>query len=197
MFSHHNLLNGCFRWLNGPQDNTWCGHELVGGEPCTLRRSLVKRLKYNQNELESTKHDTSREILDMVVSWLPPDLVRKGMMRANPNKLNHSYEDGPIVYYRSAESDFYYHALPSPAYSSTENDSSKKWYKLETETGIGGQPQAGDALVWPNFDRDGNPYMGSIHSALPLGKTGQNIMNDNDAGIGKIVINLWFVRRLG
>jgi hypothetical protein len=63
---------------------------------------------------------------------------------------------------------------------------------LKQKQGLVVKPQAGDALVWPNFDREGNPYMGSIHSALPLGETGQNIINNNDAGIGKIVINLWF-----
>ena len=201
-------------------------HELIGGEPRTLRRSLVKRLKYNQNELES-KHDTSREILDMVVSGLPPDLVRKGMMRANPNKKNHSYEDGSIVYYRSAERDFYHahhdsyapgdpvrerqraytillylRAPPaSPWMGGTEfprltplpkTAAVKNGTNLKQKRGLVVKPQAGDALVWPNFDQEGNPYVESIHSALPLGENGQNIINNNDAGIGKIVINLWF-----
>ena len=70
---------------NRPQDNTWCRDE-----PPFPRRSLVKKLKNNQNGLES-KHDKSREIMDMVVSGLPPNLVQKGMMRANPNKKDPSY----------------------------------------------------------------------------------------------------------
>lgn len=201
-------------------------HELVVGKPRTLRRSLVKQLKYNQNEYES-KHDPSREILDMVVSGLPPDLVRKGMMRANPNKQNHSYEDGSIVYYRSGESDFY-HAhhdsyapgdpvrerqraytillyLRAPSASPLMGGTEFPWLTplqkavavkngtdFKQKGGLVVKPQAGDALVWPNFDREGNPYMDSIHSALPLGKTGRDIINNNDDGMGKIVINLWF-----
>ena len=201
-------------------------HELVGGKPRALRRSLVKQLKYNQNELES-KHDASREILDMVVSGLPPDLVRKGMMRANPNKQNHSYEDGSIVYYRSGESDFY-HAhhdsyapgdpvrerqraytvllyLRAPAASPWMGGTEfsrltplpkaaavKNGTNFKQKRGLVVKPEAGDALVWPNFDREGNPNIDSVHSALPLGKTGRNIINNNDDGMGKIVINLWF-----
>jgi hypothetical protein len=63
---------------------------------------------------------------------------------------------------------------------------------LKQKRGFVVKPEAGNTLVWPNFDREGNPYMGSIHSAsLPLGKTGGNIINNNNAGIGnKIVLNL-------
>jgi hypothetical protein len=61
------------------------------------------------------------------------------------------------------------------------------------------KPSAGDALVWPNFDRDGNPYKDSVHRALPVtalrkeskGSVAQ-IGNTEDNGIDKVVVNLWF-----
>jgi hypothetical protein len=64
------------------------------------------------------------------------------------------------------------------------------------------KPSAGDALVWPNFDRDGNPYKDSVHRALPIttlpaarkkskGSVAQIGKTEED-GIGKVVVNLWF-----
>ena len=69
------------------------------------------------------------------------------------------------------------------------------------------KPSAGDALVWPNFDRDGNPYENSVHRALPIttlpaarkksrGSTAESGKTEEDGigknGIGKVVMNLWF-----
>jgi hypothetical protein len=64
------------------------------------------------------------------------------------------------------------------------------------------KPRAGDALIRPNFDRDGNPYEDSVHRALPVatlptarkksrGSTAQ-IGKTEDDGIDKVVVNLWF-----
>jgi hypothetical protein len=64
------------------------------------------------------------------------------------------------------------------------------------------KPSAGDALVWPNFDRDGKPYKDSLHRALPVAAlptareeaSGSAIQvgNTEEDGIGKVVVNLWF-----
>jgi hypothetical protein len=58
------------------------------------------------------------------------------------------------------------------------------------------KPRAGDALVWPNFDRDGKPYKDSVHRALPLAAvpTAQKEASGSGAQdrIGKVVVNLWF-----
>jgi hypothetical protein len=64
------------------------------------------------------------------------------------------------------------------------------------------KPSAGDALIWPNFDRDGNPHKDSVHRALPIttlpkarkgsrGSAAQIGKTDED-GIDKVVVNLWF-----
>ena len=65
------------------------------------------------------------------------------------------------------------------------------------------KPRAGDALVWPNFDRDGKPYKDSVHRALPVvavptarkegrGSSAQAGSAEKDSRIGKVVVNLWF-----
>jgi hypothetical protein len=64
------------------------------------------------------------------------------------------------------------------------------------------KPSAGDALVWPNFDRDGKPYKESVHRALPVTdlptahkermSSAAQMSNTKEDGIGKVVLNLWF-----
>jgi hypothetical protein len=64
------------------------------------------------------------------------------------------------------------------------------------------KPSAGDALVWPNFDRDGNPYKDSVHRALPVSDlptahkesrgSAAQIDSMEEDGIDKVVVNLWF-----
>jgi hypothetical protein len=65
------------------------------------------------------------------------------------------------------------------------------------------KPHAGDALVWPNFDREGKPYKNSLHRALPLAPprigrkedintSGILAPKSEDDDIGKVVLNLWF-----
>jgi hypothetical protein len=65
------------------------------------------------------------------------------------------------------------------------------------------KPSAGDALVWPNFDRDGLPYKDSVHRALPVatlptarkessGAAAVQVGNTEVDGIGKVVVNVWF-----
>lgn len=46
------------------------------------------------------------------------------------------------------------------------------------------RPAAGDALVWPNFDRNGGYSRAPLHEALALG-----------AGQRKVVANMWFEGR--
>ena len=46
------------------------------------------------------------------------------------------------------------------------------------------RPAAGDALVWPNFDRDGGYSRAPLHEALALG-----------VGQRKVVANMWFEGR--
>ena len=71
------------------------------------------------------------------------------------------------------------------------------------DVGLVVKPRPGDALVWPNFDRGGVPYADSVHGALPLGTSsmlarGATTMGGGDgAGMGKIVVNLWFEGRCG
>jgi hypothetical protein len=67
------------------------------------------------------------------------------------------------------------------------------------------KPSPGEALVWPNFDRDGHPYKDSVHRALPVaalptaarkkssrGSAVHQVGNTEEDGIGKVVVNLWF-----
>jgi hypothetical protein len=63
------------------------------------------------------------------------------------------------------------------------------------------KPRAGDALVWPNFDRDGNPYQDSAHRALPVAATAAAAARRKESSTaaavaaqvaGKVVVNLWF-----
>jgi hypothetical protein len=68
------------------------------------------------------------------------------------------------------------------------------------------KPRPGDALVWPNFDEDGNPHMHSVHRALSMApstppttiskgklQADEIARKDKDDDLmGKIVVNLWF-----
>ena len=68
------------------------------------------------------------------------------------------------------------------------------------------KPRPGDALVWPNFDEDGNPHMHSVHRALSIApstppttiskgklQADEIARKDKDDDLmGKIVVNLWF-----
>ena len=65
----------------------------------------------------------------------------------------------------------------------------------KSNTGLIIKPKAGDALIWPNFDRRGNPCIESLHRALPIGDTGAKHESASGGGsdkIEKIVVNLWF-----
>jgi hypothetical protein len=69
-------------------------------------------------------------------------------------------------------------------------------------TGLLVKPSAGDALVWPNFDRNGRPYQDSLHRALPVAAPSRGhkgvklpvVQADSveQDRIGKVVVNLWF-----
>ena len=65
--------------------------------------------------------------------------------------------------------------------------------KTEPKRGLMCKPRAGDALIWPNFDRDGKPCMDSIHRALSYKDKNES---NNNSRIGKIVINMWFEGKL-
>ena len=83
-------------------------HELVAGKPRALRRSLVSRLPdintENKDSMDDDEHihnanGYSRELLDMVVSGLPAELVKDMRFNSNENKEEgHPYEDGSVVY---------------------------------------------------------------------------------------------------
>jgi hypothetical protein len=82
----------------------------------------------------------------------------------------------------------------------------------QQENGLLVTPQAGHALVWPNFDATGRPHPDSVHRALPVflsqqqqqqqqqnisGKNNDTMMDsDNRSNIGKVVVNLWFEGKL-
>lgn len=213
-------------------------HEIVdGGKIRTLRRSLVSRL------------DPNGELLDGILSNLPVELVGGGQHhgQGSANGRHHAYEDGSVVYYRTAQGDFYdeHHDSFSPgetlrdrqrAYTiliylrtppgppliggteftrltplTDDNDNDIIVECAETQKGERGllvKPSAGDALVWPNFDRDGKPYADSVHRALPVSAalpttpptrnkeaSGPAVVQRSDTEedtIGKVVVNLWF-----
>ena len=201
-------------------------HELVRGQPRTLRRSMVSQLTYHHTSEDSVGNlkaaNKSREIMDLVKDGLPEELA-KGMGMISKNHLDHPYEDGSVVYYRSSKNDFYesHHDSYDPrdpprkhqrAYTillyvfsptGSATDGGTEFVKLSSNDSMGQQmdeelnmiknqgivvkPKSGDALVWPNFDKEGKPYMDSIHKALPIAKG-----SDEGEDIGKIVINLWF-----
>ncbi|OEU10868.1 hypothetical protein FRACYDRAFT_246743 [Fragilariopsis cylindrus CCMP1102] len=245
-------------------------HERVsGGKVRTLRRSIVSRLKCTTESSKSLP--THVQLLNMIVSGLPVELV-EGMPLSGSTKDNgntsihkcsnsehvpttthnhsHQYEDGSIVYYRTAGNDFYdthhdsyapgdpprqrqraytillYLRAPPglPLMGGTEfprltplrqgQTSESKKGRTATTTSTRNQPKErlvvkprpGDALVWPNFDEDGNPHMHSVHRALSIapstppttiskGKLQADEIarkdKDNDL-MGKIVVNLWF-----
>jgi hypothetical protein len=78
-------------------------------------------------------------------------------------------------------------------------DASESESNVKHESGSRGlvvKPSAGDALIWPNFDRDGRPYKESLHRALPVqvdsALANGSAAQEDDSGIGKVVVNLWF-----
>jgi len=202
-------------------------HEMIGGKSRTLRRCLVARLpphsSTNNNKKKKKKIQRDREIMDLILPGLPPELV-EGIM--DPTSSSHPYEDGSIVYYRRHYDDFYnvHHDSFAPgeplrpkqrAYTiliylrapDCSGGGGTEFPRLSTPTtkSLLVQPREGDALIWPNFDQDGTPYLDSVHRALPLDTTSDaTTMNDDDdlnsiSGkdeFGKIVINLWFEGRI-
>jgi len=198
-------------------------HELVDGKVKALRRSFVSQLSY-QND------DISRQILDLVMTNLPINLVEG--TKQNESKDNdlesdhpHPYEDGSIVYYRATGNDFYdthhdsydpnepprthqraytillYLRVPlgSPTNGGTEFP--RLTLSSSSNKAVVVKPIAGDALLWPNFNIEGNPCMQSVHRALPMQTANnkyhkhQDDSNDHDE-MSKIVINLWFEGRM-
>jgi hypothetical protein len=200
-------------------------HERFGGRIRTLRRSLVSQL------------DPKGELLDVILSNLPVELVGGHGGDVDGLRHHHPYEDGSVVYYRKAEGDFYDEHHDSFSPGETPRDRQRAYTILiyiRTPPGppsIGGteftrltltddnanvgcaerrkdgrglvvKPRAGDALVWPNFDRDGKPYKDSVHRALPVAAlptahkgargSGAQAGNAKEDRIGKVVVNLWF-----
>ena len=190
-------------------------HEWVRGKPRALRRSLVSQLNYSSND------NNSREIMDLILAGLPADLVEG--TNAPFNEHPHPYEDGSIVYYRANGNDFYHahHDSYDPDYPQDVRKHQRAYTILlylrvpHGSERVGGtefpklsngsisdvlvvKPKAGDAIVWPNFNQDGKPYLDSIHGALPIvAEKNRSISrsdgcNKNEDEVGKIVINLWF-----
>eukprot|EP00566_Odontella_aurita_P020272 CAMPEP_0113582190 /NCGR_PEP_ID=MMETSP0015_2-20120614/31756_1 /TAXON_ID=2838 /ORGANISM="Odontella" /LENGTH=290 /DNA_ID=CAMNT_0000486793 /DNA_START=120 /DNA_END=992 /DNA_ORIENTATION=+ /assembly_acc=CAM_ASM_000160 len=194
-------LERAFTLLSETEEEEIEQHELVSGRPSCIRRSLVSQL------------DPSGELLELLISSLPAELL---------NEEHHPYEDGSAVAYRCAETDFYdvHHDSFSPgdatlrkrqrAYTvliylqtppGPPSNGGTEFPKLIATNGVNGnaddakglivKPQAGDALVWPNFDSKGKPERNSVHRALSVRGSQEGQFND-DAKIGKVVINLWF-----
>jgi hypothetical protein len=202
-------------------------HELVCGNVRTLRRSLVSRL------------DAKGELLQEILSHLPAELVAGyhmgGQGREGSYHPAHPYEDGSVVYYRTAKGDFYdeHHDSFSPGDAPRERQRAytvllylrappgppsiggTEFTRLtltdgsltcvdtsNSGTGLLVKPSAGDALVWPNFDRNGRPYQDSLHRALPVAAPSRGhkgvklpvVQADSveQDRIGKVVVNLWF-----
>jgi hypothetical protein len=181
--------------------------------------------------------DPKGELLDVILSNLPVELVGGHGGDVDGLRHYHPYEDGSVVYYRKAEGDFYDEHHDSFSPGETPRDRQRAYtilIYLRTPPGppsIGGteftrltltddnenvgcverrkdgrglfvKPRAGDALVWPNFDRDGKPYMDSVHRAVPVAAlptsrkeargSGAQVGNAEEDRIGKVVVNLWF-----
>jgi hypothetical protein len=159
-------------------------HELIQGTVHTLRRSLVSQLQ-------------SGPLVNAILEQLPTELSSCD---------DHVYEDGSIVSYRSG--DFYdeHHDSYTPGEPLRQKQRAYTilLYMVSppgpprvggtefTQLTNGGhnqplvvKPRAGDALVWPNFDRQGLPYMDSLHRALP-------VESNNGGRVEKVVINMWF-----
>lgn len=198
-------------------------HEWVSGKPQALRRSLISQLAYSCHD------NYSREIVDLVLAGLPNDLVdgmskisnghphpyEDGSIvyyRANGNDFYHthhdSYDPDDPLYVRRKQRAYtilLYLRVPSGSerVGGTEFPRLLTVKSKQSKDPIGNvlviKPKAGDAIVFPNFDFDGRPYLDSIHGALPIPKADRSrrgrddCCNDNDTDeVSKIVINLWF-----
>ena len=93
------------------------------------------------------------------------------------------------------------HHRPRPFFCGVANENNNK-KNGKQQQGMVVKPSAGDALVWPNFDRNGNPYTDSVHRALPVAATDEapqrsrgqrkNVSRTGSNEIGKVVMNIWF-----
>jgi Rps23 Pro-64 3,4-dihydroxylase Tpa1-like proline 4-hydroxylase len=161
-------------------------HELIQGTVVhTLRRSLVSQLQ-------------SGPLVDAILEQLPTEL-------SSSCRDEHVYEDGSIVSYRSG--DFYDEHHDSYTYGEPLREKQRAYTVLlyilsppgppwnggteftklthHNQQPLVVKPQAGDVLVWPNFDRQGLPYMDSSHRALP-------VESNHGRRVEKVVINMWF-----
>jgi hypothetical protein len=194
--------------------------QLAGGRVRALRRSLVSQL------------DPKGELLDGILSNLPVALVgghdhpyEDGSIVYYRRREDDFYDEHHDSYApgetprdrQRAYTILIYLRTPSgpPSVGGTEftrltlrddddNDNENVACAAGRKGGKGlvVKPSAGDALVWPNFDRDGNPYKDSVHRALPVTAlptarkesrdSAAQIGNTEEDGIGKVVVNLWF-----
>jgi hypothetical protein len=190
-------------------------HELlVGGKVRALRRSLVSQL------------DPNGELLDEFLSNLPVALGEDHHPYEDGSVVYYRTQEGdfydehhdsfcsgetPRDRQRAYTILIYLRTPPGPPSvggteftrltSLTDDDDTENvaWCAVESRKdgrGLLVKPSTGDALVWPNFDRDGNPYMDSVHRALPVAAltttARKKSSGSEEDGIGKVVVNLWF-----
>jgi hypothetical protein len=181
-------------------------HELVhGNKVSAIRRSLVSQL------------DPNGELLELLTSSLPDELVCQHQHHPYEDGSVISYRSTEQDFYAEHHDSFdpdettlrtrqraytilvYLQTPPGP-----ESNGGTEFTRLSSPIGGDGdnsseeglivKPQAGNALIWPNFDRHGKPDPNSVHRALPV-IPGQEGLFDKDAtttAIDKIVVNLWF-----
>jgi hypothetical protein len=204
-------------------------HELVGGKVRTLRRSLVSRLDPSG---ELLKELLSTFPAELVAGAQCGEHGRAGPFRQDHpyedgsvvyyrttegdfyDEHHDSFSPGEALRERQrAYTILLYLRTPPgpPSIGGTEftqltftgDDEHLTCVENRKEgKGLQMKPQVGDALVWPNFDRDGKPYKDSLHRALPLAtpsigrkKERSPVVHASSVkedGIGKVVVNLWF-----
>jgi hypothetical protein len=76
--------------------------------------------------------------------------------------------------------------------NNNNNDNKEVVATTSRETTVIVKPKNGEALVWPNFDQDGKPYMDSMHRALSIKNESKMNRGNGVPDIEKVVVNVWF-----
>ena len=192
----------------------------------TLRRSLVSQLSKGGNLLDGILSKLPVELVGDQQQQQHPyedgSLVyyRTGLDFYDEHHDSYDPGDGTLRSRQRAFTILLYLRTPSGPLSAGGTEFTRLTPLLTTEDGetcciVEGntdgsrglivRPSAGDALIWPNFDRDGAPYQDSLHRALPVpvdvvaatGRKGSDTRissatNEKGPRIEKMVINLWF-----
>lgn len=210
-------------------------HELVGQTPRTLRRSLVSQLDlvHNPHHCQLLQEMIVPRLPPALGGFANHPYEDGSIVyyRSGGPVLDFYHEhhdsydrDEALRERQRAYTVLLYLVSPSgsPTHGGTEFTRLTPLFSKTTETmegenhtlsgkrqrrrkGLVLKPRAGDALIWPNFDREGRPHMLSHHCALPLNvhssspqhslhiPSYETILNHEE--IGKIVVNLWFQGR--